>query len=297
MADSASERSRPVLDARAAGARRFRDKVVVVAGAGQGIGRASARRFGEEGAAVMVADIVEDSARKVAGELDQAGVRTASFVGDLCELKDCEALMARSKEVFGRIDVLAVIVGGTIWAQPFQYYTPEQIEAEVRRSFWAPMWLCWSVLPYMIEQRGGAIVNLSTSAVVGRYRVPYAAAKGGVIALSTSLSKEVARYGIRVNVVAPHGTDADDRIIPRDYGLKIKATELPPEEAEERDRHFGGKGLFGGGVGEMIQTEVPMGRKAEAAEQAAAIAFLASDDASYITGQVLPVTGGATFPF
>jgi dihydroxycyclohexadiene carboxylate dehydrogenase len=290
-----SEASRPVLDPRAAGARRFVGKVVVVAGAGQGIGRASARRFGEEGASVMVADIVAASARKVADELGEAGVATGTFVGDLCELKDCQALMASTKERFGRIDVLAVIVGGTIWAQPFQYYTPEQIKAEVRRSFWAPIWLCWSALPYMIQQRGGAIVNLATSAVVGRYRVPYAAAKGGVIALSTSLSKEIARYGIRVNVVAPHGTDADDRIVPRDYGVNIKATELPREEAEERDRHFGGKGLFG--VGEMIRTEVPMGRKAEAVEQAAAIAFLASDDASYITGQVLPVTGGATFPF
>ncbi|HUY19897.1 MAG TPA: SDR family NAD(P)-dependent oxidoreductase [Candidatus Binataceae bacterium] len=295
MADSGSERSRPTLDARAAGARRFRDKVVIVAGAGQGIGRASARRFGEEGATVMVADIVEDSARRVAAELEQAGVRAATFVGDLCELKDCQALMARAKEVFGRIDVLAVIVGGTIWAQPFQYYTPAQIEAEVRRSFWAPMWLCWSVLPYMIEQRGGAIVNLATSAVVSRYRVPYAAAKGGVIALSTSLSKEVARYGIRVNVVAPHGTDSDDRVIPRDYGVNVAASTLPPAEAEERDRFFGGKGVFG--VGDSVRQEVPMGRKAEAAEQAAAIAFLASDDASYITGQVLPVAGGATFPF
>jgi NAD(P)-dependent dehydrogenase (short-subunit alcohol dehydrogenase family) len=190
MADSGSERSRPTLDARAAGARRFSDKVVVVAGAGQGIGRASARRFGEEGATVMVADIVADSARQVAEELEQAGVRSATFVGDLCELKDCQALMARAKEVFGRIDVLAVIVGGTIWAQPFQYYTPAQIEAEVRRSFWAPMWLCWSVLPYMIEQRGGAIVNLATSggqplsgALRGRQgrrdRAQYLALEGG----------------------------------------------------------------------------------------------------------------------
>jgi dihydroxycyclohexadiene carboxylate dehydrogenase len=295
MANSAGKKSRPVLDARAAGARRFIGKVVIVAGAGQGIGRASARRFGEEGASVMVADIVEASANKVAEELSAAGVPNATFVGDLCVLKDCQALMARCKERFGRIDVLAVIVGGTIWAQPFQYYTPEQIEAEVHRSFWAPMWLCRAVLPYMIEQRAGAIVNLATSAVVSRYRVPYAAAKGGVIALSTSLSKEVARYGIRVNVVAPHGTDADDRVTPRTHGVDIKATELPPEEAEERDRFFGGNGVFG--VGDSVRQEVPMGRKAVAEEQAAAIAFLASDDASYITGQVLPVTGGATYPF
>ncbi|MBF6567883.1 MAG: SDR family oxidoreductase [Candidatus Binataceae bacterium] len=295
MAASEDRESRPVLDRLACGARRFRDKVVIVAGAGQGIGRASARRFGEEGAIVMVADIVEAAASAVVAELTAAGVRAESFVGDLRDRKQCEALMARTKELFGHIDVLAVIVGGTIWAQSFQYYRPEQIEEEIHRSFWAPMWLCWSVLPYMIEQRSGAIVNLATSAVVSRYRVPYAAAKGGVIALTTSLAKETARYGIRVNVVAPHGTDADDRVIPRDYGVGVAAPDLPPEEVLERDRFFGGKGVFG--VGESVKQEVPMGRKARAEEQAAAIAFLASDDASYITGQVLPVTGGATYPF
>lgn len=284
------------LDPAAAGARRFAGKVAIIAGAGQGIGRAAARRLGQEGAAVMAADLVEASAERVRNELAEAGVRAASFTGNLSELENCRALMTRTRETFGRIDVLVNVVGGTIWTQSFQYYTPEQIEAEIAKSFWPPMWLCSAVLPYMIEQRAGAIVNLATHAVASRYRVPYAAAKGGVIALTTSLAKEVAQYGIRVNVMAPHATQADDRVTPRNAGIALTASELPPEERAERDRFFG-DGFVGRQRGEFIELEIPMKRFSRASEQAAAIAFLASDDASYITGQVLPVGGGATYPF
>jgi dihydroxycyclohexadiene carboxylate dehydrogenase len=285
-----------VLEPAAAGARRFAGKIAIVAGAGQGIGRATARRLGQEGAAVMVADIVAASAEKVAGELREHGVQARAFVGDLTEVEPCQELMKRTKESFGRIDVLVNIVGGTIWAQSYQYYTPEQIIAEVKKSFWSPMWLCWSVLPYMIEQRSGAIVNLSTCAIVSRFRVPYAAAKGGVIGLTASLAKEMVRYGIRVNAVAPHGTAAEDRVTPRNYGINIPATELPPEEKAERDKFFGGPALWDKQA-DQIRLEIPMARYARPEEQAAAIAFLASDDASFITGETVAVGGGATFPF
>ncbi|SRR5579875_817291 len=285
-----------ILDPAAAGARRFEGEVAVIAGAGQGIGRATARRLAQEGAAVMAADLIEASAERVRSELVEAGAKAATFAGNLSELDNCRALMARTKDVFGRIDVLVNVVGGTIWTQSFQYYTPEQIEAEIAKSFWPPMFLCWAVLPYMIEQRAGAIVNLATHAVASRYRVPYAAAKGGVIALTTSLAKEVAQYGIRVNVMAPHATQADDRVTPRNAGIALAASELPPEERAERDRFFG-DGFVGERVGEFLELEIPMKRFSRASEQAAAIAFLASDDASYITGQVLPVGGGATYPF
>jgi dihydroxycyclohexadiene carboxylate dehydrogenase len=189
--------------------------------------------------------------------------------------------MAHAKSAFGRIDVLVNIVGGTIWAQPFQKYQPEQIEAEVNKSFWAPLWLCWAALPIMIEQRTGAIVNMGSHAIVSTDRVPYAASKGGVIALTTSLSKEVARYGIRVNCVAPHATVAADRVTPRNPNIVLTPEQQAAHEAELQERR---------------RREIPMGRTAVPEEQAAAIAFLASDDASFITGQVLPVGGGATFP-
>jgi dihydroxycyclohexadiene carboxylate dehydrogenase len=281
-----------VLDPRAAGARRFEGKIAVVAGAGQGIGAATARRFAQEGARVVVADMVEATAEKVCREITDFGEQAVSYVGNLSVRENCQALMQRTMEVFGRIDVLANIVGGTIWSQRFQFYQPEQIIAEVNKSFWPTVWLCWSALPIMIEQKSGAIVNLATHAVASTDRVPYAASKGGVIALTTSLAKEVADLGIRVNVVAPHTTAASDRVTPRDYGVDVPAStpkreDLTPEQREDRQRR----------TEERRAREIPMGRQAQAEEQAAAIAFLASEDASFITGQVLPVGGGATYPF
>jgi dihydroxycyclohexadiene carboxylate dehydrogenase len=275
------------LDPRACGGRRFVDKIAIVAGGGQGIGSATARRLGQEGATVVVADIVATSAERLCDALRAHGASASTFVGDLSKQQTAQALMAYAKAQYGRIDVLVNIVGGTIWFQPFQYYTPEQIEAEVNKSFWPSLWLCWSVLPYMIEQRSGAIVNLATHAVASRYRVPYAASKGGLIALTTSLAKEVAQYGIRINCVAPHSTDAPDRVTPRTYAVQIPPTELPEEEraAEATFRR------------DLVAREIPLGRRGRAEEQAAAIAFLASEDASFITGQILPVGGGATYPF
>jgi NAD(P)-dependent dehydrogenase (short-subunit alcohol dehydrogenase family) len=276
-----------VLDPRACGARRFEGKIAVVAGAGQGIGSAAARRLAQEGASVVVADVVQATAEKVCEELVDFGASAVPFIGDLSKWKNCQALMARAKEEYRRIDVLVNIVGGTIWWQSYQYYSPEQITAEVNKSFWPTMWLTHAVLPYMIEQRSGSIVNIATHAVVGRFRVPYAASKGGVIALTTSVSKEVAQYGIRVNCVAPNSAIAQDRVTPRNYGVDIPNEELPPEEREAHERY----------MKEERPLEIPLRRSATAEEQAAAIAFLASEDASYITGHILPVGGGMTWPF
>ena len=195
--------------------------------------------------------------------------------------------MAFAQAEYGRIDVLANVAGGTIWFQSFQYYTPEQIQAEIDKSFWTAMWCCRAALPYMIDQGSGAIVNVATHAVTGAFRVPYAAAKAGQIGLTTSLSREVAPLGIRVNCMAPSGTLAEDRITPRNHGITAAPPELPPEELALQETYRQQTRL----------SEIPMGRRGEADEQAAAIAFLASPDASYITGQVLAVGGGQPYPF
>ncbi|HXG36992.1 MAG TPA: SDR family NAD(P)-dependent oxidoreductase [Dehalococcoidia bacterium] len=282
-----ADQGQPSLDPRAAGARRFAGKIAIVAGAGQGIGSAAARRLAQEGATVVVADIVEASAERICRQLQEHGARASAFIGDLSEREATQALMSYTKETYGRIDVLVNIVGGTIWWRSFQYYEPQQIELEIKKSFWPSMWLCWSVLPYMIEQRSGSIVNIGTHAVVGRFRVPYAAAKGGVLGLTTSLARELAPLGIRINYVAPSSGVAEDRVIPRDYGVRLSPHDIPAEEKKAIERY----------MKEERPLEIPMGRPGLAEEQAAAIAFLASDDASYITGQVLPVGGGMVYPF
>ena len=275
------------LDPRAAGARRFEGQVAVITGAGQGIGAATARRLAQEGASIVIGDMVAETSERVCAAVRDFGGSCMVSLGDLSKYENAEALMAAAMEAYGRIDVLANIAGGTIWFQSFQYYTPEQIQAEIDRSFWTAVWCCRAALPHMIEQGSGAIVNIATHAVTGRFRVPYAAAKAGQIGLTTSLAREVAHLGIRVNCVAPSGTGADDRVTPRDFGVTVAVPELPEEEQADQAEYRSA----------TRSSEIPMGRRGEAYEQAAAIAFLASQDASYVTGQVLAVGGGQPYPF
>ena len=275
------------LDPRASGGRRFEGQVAVVTGAGQGIGAATARRLAQEGAAIVIGDMVEESSLRVKSDIEEFGGRATISLGELSKWENAEALMAHAMNTYGRIDVLANVAGGTIWFQSYQYYTPDQIEAEINKSLWTAMWCCRAVLPHMIAQGSGSIVNIATHAVSGRFRVPYAAAKAGQIGLTSSLAREVAHLGIRVNCVAPSGTGADDRVTPRDHGQNAFVPELPQSEIDDQAKYRQ----------ETRAMEVPMGRSGEAYEQASAIAFLASHDASYITGQVIPVGGGQPYPF
>ena len=272
------------LDPRAAGARRFDGQVAVITGGGQGIGSATARRLAQEGASIVIGDMVAETSDRVCAAIREFGGECVVSLGDLSRWENAEALMRRAMETYGRIDVLANIAGGTIW---FQYYTPEQIQTEMDRSFWTAMWCCRATLPHMIQQGSGSIVNIATHAVTGRFRVPYAAAKAGQIGLTTSLAREVAHLGIRVNCIAPSGTAADDRVTPRDHGVEVAVPELPESERADQQQYRSS----------TRSSEIPMGRRGEADEQAAAIAFLASHDASYITGQVLAVGGGQPYPF
>ena len=276
-----------VLDSKAAGARRFEGQVAVVTGAGQGIGAATARRLAQEGAAIVIGDMVAESSNRVRDEIRDFGGSAIVALGELSQWEKAQALMAAAIAEYGRIDVLANVAGGTIWFQSFRYYTPEQIQAEIDKSFWTAMWCCRAALPYMLERESGAIVNVATHAVTGAFRVPYAAAKAGQIGLTTALAREVAHRGIRVNCMAPSGTIAEDRVTARNFGITAQPPELPPEELAEQEKYRQ----------ETRLSEIPMGRRGAADEQAAAIAFLASHDASYITGQVLAVGGGQPYPF
>jgi NAD(P)-dependent dehydrogenase (short-subunit alcohol dehydrogenase family) len=271
------------LDPRAAGGRRLRDKVCIVTGAGQGIGRATARRLGEEGGKIVVAERIEESAVRTVAELREHGVEVMQAVVDVGTFAGAHSLMAQVVQSYGRIDVLVNNVGGTIWVQPYHKYTEEQVHLELERTLYPTLWCCLAALPIMMEQRSGSIVNLGSQSPRGLYRLPYAVGKGGIFALTKVLAMEYGRYGIRVNTVSPGGTAVTDRVTPR---LQIRpgvlATEDDPQEAETYRRE----------MGEDIRNQQAIKRSGLPEEQAAAIAFLASDDASFITGQVINCSGG-----
>ena len=271
------------LDARAAGARRLADKVCVVTGAGQGIGRAAARRLGQEGGRIVVADRIDASATRTLTELREQGVEAMKVLLDLGTFAGAQSLMTQVLDAYARIDVLVNNVGGTIWIKPYHLYSEEEVKLELERSLYPTLWCCLAVLPIMIKQMSGSIVNLGSQSVRGLYRAPYAASKGGILALSKVLAMEYGRYGIRVNTMSPGGTDITDRVTPRQLIRPgVTADEGDKAEAENYRRE----------MAQDIRNQQAMRRRGLPEEQAAAIAFLASDDASFITGQVINCSGG-----
>lgn len=247
---------------------RFANKVALVTGAAQGIGRRVCERLLDEGAQVIAVDRSE-----LVFELQGEGV--LALTADLEQYADCVRVMDAAVDTFGRLDVLVNNVGGTIWAKPYEHYQAEEIEAEVRRSLFPTLWCCHAALPYMLEQGRGAIVNVSSIATRSVNRVPYGAAKGGVNALTACLAFENAQRGIRVNATAPGGTEAPPRRIARN-----DAAQSPDEKIWYQQI-----------VDQTLDSSL-MKRYASLDEQVGAILFLASDEASYITGVTLPVGGG-----
>lgn len=253
---------------------RFSNHVIAITGAAQGIGRRTAELAAEQGAALL---LIDRSAyvHELAAELSVAGHHVLALEADLEQWESTEQVFANGVAHFGRIDVLVNNVGGTIWARPYAEYQPGQIEAEIRRSLFPTLWGCRAALPYMLAQGKGSIVNISSVATGGVNRVPYSAAKGGVNALTRSIAMEYSEAGIRINAVAPGGTDAPVRLTPRN-------TEQPSEKEKVWYQQV---------VDQTVQSSL-LRRYGTLDEQAHAILFLASDEASYITGVVLPVAGG-----
>ncbi len=254
--------------------KRFEGKTSVVTGAAQGIGRTVALNMAREGGKVVLVDRSE-LVRDVAKEAAAAGGECHAVTADLEQYAECRRVMGEAQGRFGHVDILVNNVGGTIWAKPYAEYEEAQIEAEVRRSLFPTLWCCRAVLPHMLAGGGGVIVNVSSVATRGVNRVPYAAAKGGVNALTASLAWECAEHGIRVCATAPGGTDAPPRQIPRNAAA-------PSGQDKEWYQQI---------VDQTVGSSF-MKRYGTIEEQAAAILFLASDEASYITGTTLPVAGG-----
>ncbi|SAL11202.1 1,6-dihydroxycyclohexa-2,4-diene-1-carboxylate dehydrogenase [Caballeronia peredens] len=253
---------------------RFAGKVMIVTGAAQGIGRSVALRAAEEGARVLFVDRA-DFVSEVAAEA--ANADTAGFVADLETYEGARATMDFAAQRFGGIDILINGVGGAIRMRPFAEFEPAQIDAEIRRSLMPTLYACHAVLRHLLARGGGTIVNVSSNATRGIRRVPYSAAKGGVNAITQSLAMEYAEHNIRVVATAPGGTTAPARRVPRNASGDSEQEKAWMSEAVKQ-----------------VTESTFLKRYGSIDEQVAPILFLASDEAGYITGTVLPVAGGDT---
>ncbi|RZG65753.1 1,6-dihydroxycyclohexa-2,4-diene-1-carboxylate dehydrogenase [Acinetobacter bouvetii] len=253
---------------------RFLNKVVIVTGAAQGIGRGVALQVAAEGAQVVLADLSDYVEETLAGIEAKDG--DAIFVkANLETFAGALSVVDKAIETYGRVDALINNVGGAIWMKPFQEFAEEEIIKEVNRSLFPTLWCCRAVLPEMIKNQKGTIVNVSSIATRGINRVPYSASKGGVNGLTASLAFEHAKDGIRVNAVATGGTEAPPRKVPRNANPLTESEKQWMQEVVDQtiDRTF-------------------LGRYGTIQEQVNAILFLASDESSYMTGTVVPVGGG-----
>ncbi|GIW06474.1 MAG: beta-ketoacyl-ACP reductase [Dehalococcoidia bacterium] len=241
---------------------RLRDKVALITGGGQGIGRATAERFAREGATVVVADINLAKAQEVACAI---GNGAFALHLDVARADSVEACVAAIIERCGKIDTLINNAGITRDARTIKM-TEEQFDAVVNVNL-KGVWLCCrAVAPHMLEQRSGSIVNASSIvAAAGNFgQANYAATKAGVIAMTKTLARELGPVGVRVNAVAP-GFIATDMVA------------TIPEK-----------------VADALHERTPLRRFGKPEEIAAVYAFLASDDASFINGALIPVDGGLT---
>jgi 2-hydroxycyclohexanecarboxyl-CoA dehydrogenase len=241
------------------------NKIAVVTGAGQGIGRGIAEKLTAEGATVVVCDINEDTARETAQSL---GGDAISVVTDVTSRESVEAMTEQVRKRFGRIDVLVNNAG---WdkAGPFVDSDPADWDRVIAINLYGVLHGCKAVLPVMVEQGHGSLVNIASDAgrVGSSGEAVYSAAKGGIIAFTKSVAREMARHRINANCICPG---------PADTALFASIGGDDPK------------------LREALTRAIPFRRLAEPADLANAVAFLASEEARYITGQTLSVSGGLT---
>jgi NAD(P)-dependent dehydrogenase (short-subunit alcohol dehydrogenase family) len=253
-------------------------RTAIVTAAAQGMGGASARRLAAMGMNLSLVDIQEDALEKQAEHCRNLGVQVITTKADVTDTVAIADVVAKTKASFGRIDALLNIAGG---AGPRNLHQIDEIEPEdwdlvmslnLRSTY---LW-CKAVMPIMREQEYGRIVNMSSTIARGKHgpvgtagaRLAYAAAKAGILGFTAQLAKDVGQYGITVNAVMPWLTlsDVNSRVRQRFQALEPAARE-------------------------KLLSASPMRRPAEADEIAAAIAFLASEQASYVSGIGMPVDG------
>ena len=248
---------------------RFENKIVVITGGAGGVGQALVRLFAAEGARIMISDINAEGCQAMVAQARELGAEADCLAGNLREKEYCEVLIARTVERFGGVDILlnnaGIIPRGTI-----EETTDDMWFTAMDVNLNAVFFLCRAAIPHMKKRGGGAIVN--TSSVWGTYpgpgHVAYCTSKGAVAALSKNLGRDCAPLGIRVNAVCPH--EVNTPMIRSGFERRG----LDPDKA----------------IAELNKT-VPLGRIAEPEDIADVIAFLASDQARYIAGETVEVTG------
>jgi 2-hydroxycyclohexanecarboxyl-CoA dehydrogenase len=250
---------------------RFEGKTVIVTGGGGGIGGASCHRFASEGARVAVLDLNLPAAEAVATAIRAKGGHAAALFCDITDRASVDAAVSATEAQLGPIDVLVNNAGWDIF-KPFTKTEPAQWDKLIAINLIGALHMHHAVLPGMVARKAGRIVNIASDAgrVGSSGEAVYAACKGGLIAFSKTIAREHARHGITVNVVCPGPTDT---ALFADY----KAGAGNPEKLME-----------------AFTRSIPLGRIGQPNDLPGAIVFFASDDAGYITGQVLSVSGGLT---
>ncbi|MEM7219377.1 MAG: SDR family oxidoreductase [Pseudomonadota bacterium] len=249
---------------------RFEGRRVIVTGAGSGFGRATAMRFAQEGASVLVADMNESGANAVAAEIEAAGGRAQANVTNVAEEAQVAAMVQQANDAFGGVDVLVNNAGYSHRQKLLWKMDVEDFDAVFAVNARGVFLGCKHVIPGMIEGGGGVIVNVaSIGAIAPRPGVtPYNGTKGAVLTMTKGLAMEVAPHNIRVCAVNP---------VAAETGFMKTATGLDSLRDDLREQ--------------LIST-IPRGRMAEPADVAASITFLASDDADFLTGAAINVDGG-----
>lgn len=251
--------------------RGLNEKVALITGAAGGIGRALVKRFCEEGAHVVAVDINEGALKELTEGFKEFEGRITPLVMDITDHAGVVAKVGEIKQRLGRIDVLVNNAGWDL-AKQFVDTTPDFWDKVIAINLMGPLNLHHAVLPIMIANGGGKIVNISSDAgrVGSSGESVYSACKGGIIAFSKTVARECARSNVRVNVVCPGPTDT--AIL----------------------RSFTGEGEFGKKIYDGLVRAIPLKRVGQPDDIPGIVAFLSSDDANFITGQVVSVSGGLT---